>query len=132
MASNVKGKMVLKQREEATKIIGKSCNSSAISKTIPTNCRPVYEAPKYTLPIYPKPETDEQKIIYEKEILLSIVAKPEESWEEREARLSGRRRSLEVAATARWGANLRDLDMLEAERQRWKEYDEAKARNETL
>jgi hypothetical protein len=74
--------------------------------------------------------TEAQKIIYEKEVLLRIVATPAESWEERDARVQARRKSLEVVAVARWGANLRDLDMLAAEKRRWDEYYEAVARGE--
>lgn len=42
-------------------------------------------------------------------------------------RVRARRKSLEVVAVARWGVKLRDLDMLAAEKERWRECDEAMA-----
>ena len=64
-----------------------------------------------------------EKVVYEKEKLLSIVAKPGESLGKRETRLVGRGRDLEVIMIARWGASLQDLKMLEAEKQQRAQWD---------
>jgi hypothetical protein len=64
-----------------------------------------------------------EKVVYEKEKLLSIVAKRGELLKRREARLVGRERDLEVALIARWGANMQDLKMLEAEKQQRGQWD---------
>jgi hypothetical protein len=131
MSSSPNGTILNTNQVDTTNTMDTPSNRiTAFSRTIPPNLRPQQDIPAYTLPIPPKPETEEQKIIYEKEILLSIVATPEESWEERDARVRARRKSLEVVAIARWGVRLRDLDMLAAEKERWKEYDEARARGE--
>lgn len=114
--------------EQATAVAATTQPITLDARPLPAALSQIYRVIQ-NLPAVREPTAQEQarfrkKVVYEKEKLLSIVAMPGESLDQREVRLVGREQDLEVAMMARWAAKLQDPEMLGREKQQRVEWDQ--------